>query len=1052
MGPILQQSQINRGVKKVMIGLIRDRKERKIEKGGVVIEDVKILRILLALLCSIILFSSIAFAHELHVSSSRYSLFAPYVSKASDASLSANFTGFALLLDDSGKPVSGANIIFKIYSGSGVLKATKYNITGPNGLASVPYDTYPDFTSSSDTDYGTWRIEANLTGNLTVNHHTNMQIEAGGKALGGCGQDNCHKTSTVTGAKPLSPYTDRYGQTSTRAASAHKKSNHQNAGCPSCHTGYASDKTATGTDGKVYGKTADVHRNRTCEFCHGNWAYIRGTGNGIPKMPSCSQCHPVLNNNVMTINTLANLTAGNNISVYSYNYDVKSPLTAHNGTMYSLVDSVPCIVCHGPAHNNSKPYNEASSSNGVTENEQCWTCHTSRTNTHKLNTNCISCHTQDAHAISIAGGGGRDCISCHDIGKSLEKVDVSKINSSDSIHASLNSGGTTSLRADNRICWGCHTNDSVSSDGIVNEAELPADAHPFGYNTPKNCGSCHIQENFGALIIDAHFSNSSNIRTKSYENVIDSCVNCHNKTEMILANSDPGSPKSIYASVSHYGDNKSQDAPYNSGSSANCTYCHQGDSAFSSEMNNATWNSSIQNHTAMAGNPNCTNTNCHNTGRIHYSTIAKPEVNTSLCKTCHTGKDRHNNSVDCAGCHLSSEKNIHPVQYLQKNATWSTSPGSNSVNCTDCHQGSGMNGFSSPKIPDDLKHSSNVLNGTIWGSYWTSEGSACIYCHNDTRHNTAGLGKVAALMDNPANTKSGALSNTEWCAGCHYNASAYYGGAQWSPVPPILLPAYHGSVSEYKDSNCQSCHSINGTLQETPKNYTHSLDPGVQGGPDCKSCHDAGSTLAPKLVNFSAMNSSAAGHKDLNSGASANVNAENKKCWACHGEGIQPTGHPAAYKTPLDCQNCHTGAGYYSAPVVPEHQQTGQDVITPVNCTQCHDNNGMYIGGTGVGTVNHYIKEVTDMTTTPYGHSGPIDTSTCILCHNGLYTNDPEWGAPVNISTLTGRPHAETLTSECDTCHKDASISTLANVDFHNAAIKPGAGGANCLQCHAGNE
>ena len=276
-----------------MIGLIRDRKRKMIKKGGgKLIVNAKILHLLLALLCSVILLSSTAFAQELHVSSSRYSLFAPYVSKASDASLSANFTGFALLLDDSGKPVSGANIVFKMYSGNGVLKATKYNITRQNGLASVSYDTYPDFTSSTDTDYGTWRIEANLADNLSVNQRTDLRIEAGGKAFGGCGQDNCHKTSTVTGAKPLSPYTDRYGQTSTRAASAHKKNNHQNAGCPGCHTGYASNKTAKGTDGKVYGKTADVHKNRTCEFCHGNWAYITGTGNGIPKMPSCSSSIP----------------------------------------------------------------------------------------------------------------------------------------------------------------------------------------------------------------------------------------------------------------------------------------------------------------------------------------------------------------------------------------------------------------------------------------------------------------------------------------------------------------------------------------------------------------------------------------------------------------------------------------------------------------------------------------------------------------------------------------------------------------------------------------
>ena len=75
-------------------------------------------------------------AQVLQVSSSRYSLFSPWINKASDASLSANFTGYALLLDNNGLPVSGANIAFEIYSPAGK-KATKYNITGQNGLASV---------------------------------------------------------------------------------------------------------------------------------------------------------------------------------------------------------------------------------------------------------------------------------------------------------------------------------------------------------------------------------------------------------------------------------------------------------------------------------------------------------------------------------------------------------------------------------------------------------------------------------------------------------------------------------------------------------------------------------------------------------------------------------------------------------------------------------------------------------------------------------------------------------------------------------------------------
>ncbi|MDO8724625.1 MAG: hypothetical protein Q7J35_00985 [Candidatus Methanoperedens sp.] len=197
----------------------------------------------LLILLSIILMSSVASAAQvLQVSSSRYSLFSPWAGKASDTSLSANFTGYALLLGDNGMPVSGVNITFEIWSPA-VKKATRYNITAQNGLASVSYDTYPDFTSSTDADYGNWTIKAYVTGSPTVKDSTNMSMKAGGSGLsgGGCGETYCHKTGTSSGRFPLSPYTAGYGSTSSRAVAAHTKNNHIDEGCYACHPGYAAN-------------------------------------------------------------------------------------------------------------------------------------------------------------------------------------------------------------------------------------------------------------------------------------------------------------------------------------------------------------------------------------------------------------------------------------------------------------------------------------------------------------------------------------------------------------------------------------------------------------------------------------------------------------------------------------------------------------------------------------------------------------------------------------------------------------------------------------------
>ncbi|PWB56926.1 MAG: hypothetical protein C3F06_00085, partial [Candidatus Methanoperedenaceae archaeon] len=51
------------------------------------------------------------------------------------------------------------------------------------------------------------------------------------------------------------------------------------------------------------------------------------------------------------------------------------------------------------------------------------------------------------------------------------------------------------------------------------------------------------------------------------------------------------------------------------------------------------------------------------------------------------------------------------------------------------------------------------------------------------------------------------------------------------------------------------------------------------------------------------------------------------------------------------------------------------------------------------------------------------------------------------ISTSTKRAHSETLTSQCDTCHNEGTVSSLAQVDFHNSSLRI-SDINNCLGCH----
>ncbi len=913
----------------------------------------KIYYFLILILLSSILLSNVAAAEVLHVSSSRYSIFAPYENKASHASLSANFTGYAILLNNTGRPVSGQSITFRIYSATG-LKATFTNITQQNGLASVSYDTYNDFTTSSDTDYGTWRIEANLTSNPSVNDRTNMRIEAGGRAVGGCDENYCHKTNTVTGAKPLSPYTANYGSTSTRAAAAHKKSIHQNAGCPACHPGYASDKTATGTDGKVYGKTGDVHSNRTCEYCHGNWAYIRGTGNGIPRMPNCYQCHPVLNNNVMNISTLANLAAGNGISVFSYNYDLKKPLAAHNGTMYSLTDSVPCLICHGPAHNNSKPYNAVSSSNSVTENEQCWTCHTNRATIHKSNTDCVSCHSQDIHKI-ISASGGPDCVSCHDLtGTAPKKVDVTVLQSSS--HNNLN-GASTGI---NKACYACH------SDGTA-----PTSGHPLNYKNPKLCADCHTGPgNYSAPLVAEHNQNGQDIVTNA------TCNTCHDNGGMFLPNSGTNGMTTAFM---HYLKDVTNTAttPYgHSGpiDTSNCIECHNG-----AYTENASWGSPVNIATS--------------TKRAHT------ETQTSQCDICH--KDGNVSSLASVDFHNASVQTA-------------------SDSCISCH--------SQPPSGTARYNMTGAHDLHKAKGYGTLENTSCQFCHNNAGGYELGHPQNDGAADVAVNASATmtyfqnlASGNDDTCSGvsCHSNGlsnGAKVGNATWNTATAGV---------------CNECHStVPSGLPPTGNHTRHYTTKGYS----CAECHGTNADAGTQL-----------GHKsnaliDINfTNVTGSINASKTCSVYCHSPNPNdPKSGPTWGTSTVVCGDCHS---------IPPTSFTTRNNMAHTAATNCNDCHGAGAeNGTQVGHINGVIT---------------TEGMTCASCH-------ASYGTAVSLSQ-----HNQTLNTgapACTDCHNNTGYGDLSHtsgnkvytvnesntcrnchIDNVNGFKEAHTGSSDCTQCHFAN-
>ncbi|VVB91037.1 Cytochrome c7 c [uncultured archaeon] len=408
------------------------------------------------------------------------------------------------------------------------------------------------------------------------------------------------------------------------------------------------------------------------------------------------------------------------------------------------------------------------------------------------------------------------------------------------------------------------------------------------------------------------------------------------------------------------------------------------------------------------------------------------------CTACHSARKRHNDSVSCTVCH---SQDAHAIKVFAQNATYIQGVESGDRgNCTSCHQNSsflstllsqpkaGSHTGSAPQVPDPLNHSNDPIAGMKWNQtpgYWMNgtNGSArlssCKYCHGDTLHKTAALGRPSLWEGN--NTVNSTLDGTSWCASCHWQgyargANTYndtvstFTGDNLSVPPEITgnatyganqsAPAYfnHSNITK-DDVTCKGCHGRLATGVSIT-GFMHNVAVGsAAGGPDCALCHDING-IAPKRINFSAFKEGV--HRNLNSAATNNTTLSeivDKACWACHGEGNEPAGHPSRYKTPRRCSNndCHSLNQSFKAPMVYSHFEdaalngnpdntTNFNISTKAPCETCHSNSLIEVGENLNASVSHYAST-----------GDLIGSRNCIYCHLDK-DNSEKWGNATEIN------------------------------------------------------
>jgi len=139
-----------------------------------------------------------------------------------------------------------------------------------------------------------------------------------------------------------------------------------------------------------------------------------------------------------------------------------------------------------------------------------------------------------------------------------------------------------------------------------------------------------------------------------------------------------------------------------------------------------------------------------------------------------------------------------------------------------------------------------------WNSADTSKDihpiTSCIYCHNDTKHNSSALGRPALWKGN--NVVNGSINTSNWCSSCHYRGYSS-GGKNYASmtsafissnlsVPPEIT---NGTYAPFNRSRYYN-HSLTNAMNNTPR-PDRFVDPGMYNTSlhrslTCENCHTKG--------------------------------------------------------------------------------------------------------------------------------------------------------------------------------------------------------------------
>jgi hypothetical protein len=780
---------------------------------------------------------------------------ADYTTWNSFSGINTMINATALFIDRTGMPVSNTNITFTLYDPNGTINTTRYGITNSYGLANVSFNLN-DFNF-----YGKWNVKAangtNSSGNTTFIYNW----WGCSYASGTCGTSHSGRTPQPTGAVANSPYLGGRDRTTGMFA------DHTISGvnCTFCHQSFdgkpgdTNPPTLPGSDPNHTNYSPDVHRNISCNnpSCHGSlFTHSEETTNpnGDILIASCYNtsggCHtPANRSDISNKSTLDRANVATAVSLYSYNGSNASRL--FNATFHTPNSTVPCIICHGPMHNISKPDNSLRFVNGSnTESSQCTACHSSYQK-HNASVNCTVCHSDDVHAI--------------------------KVFAQNATYITLNKSNPSTYRGN---CTNCHQNatffaalEAQPKAGNYTGRDPPQVQVPLEHSEAPNAGQkwnqtpgywnnsnqltwcqyCHGNTTHyaSALGRPSLFDGNNNVNS-TISSATSWCASCHwqgyssganNYNDTVNTFNFPAEnllvPPEITGNAT-YGANQSNPAyyPHNSLATkddATCKSCH-GSLTTSSNITGLMHNVAI----GVAGGANCTA--CHDIGG---SAGAGKLVNISAMNDTNAiHKNLNSNATSlsnyppadfrCWACHGNGSEpgSGHPTNYKTP------------YRCPDCHV---------PVAGQNLNFTPNNTLLNVSNHYWngtnitTSNVTSCYSCHNRTEMMVGinldpdGAGSVYSGANGGNNSTShygkkrtdmAVMDNTTYCSYCHNttinNATFYVSDFNNTMI---------NHTSRATTPLCTTCH-YNGRI------HNSTLAKPVSNDSFCSTCHGTGGSAA----------------------------------------------------------------------------------------------------------------------------------------------------------------------------------------------------------------